>query len=210
IAAKYPKLISGGKEKELNKWNRIISSDFDQILHIYSFNPVPEPTPVPSAVIPVILDIRYDIKDNNDKLISILYLAAFHNPYSAHPTDLVYTTNINKINSSRSRLGDTVKINEDFVKDFRTWDIVTKNENEEVNKAINDYIAGISDEDLLKGFQSADQIGSKNPWSIYSYYTPDKLGISIGVPNYIGDHVELEREYTKLKDFIKPETKILP
>ena len=204
IEAGYPKLISGGSEEELKKWNQMIYEDFNKILDIYSFNPFPELTPVPTNLIPTILKIDYKVKLNNDKLISILYNAAYNSKYSAHPTDLVYTTNINKEKNERLKLPDIIKVNQAFVKDFRTWDFIfAEPDNEELNKAIKDYVSSLSDEDLLMGFQTADIIGSGNLWGIYSYLTPDRLGISLGVPNYIGDHVEFEREYSKIKDYLK-------
>lgn len=204
IEAEYPRLISGGTQEERDRINNLIYADFNKILQIYSFNPFPELTPSPAVSVPTILNIRYVIKQNSDELISILYSAAFNSPYSAHPTDLVYTTNIDKKNQTRLKLPDIIKINEAFVRDFRTWDfIVPEGSNEELNKAIRDYFTGMTDEDYLMGFQNADIIGSGNLWGIYSYLTPDRLGISISVPNYIGDHIEFEREYGKLKDYLK-------
>ena len=34
--------------------------------------------------------------------------------------------------------------------------------------------------------------------------TTDSLGISIGVPNYLGDHVEFEMDYNTLKPYLNP------
>lgn len=206
IAAEYPKLTSGGTKEERDEINKLIFEDFNKILRIYAFQPFPELTPSPAAESPVILNINYVIKQNTDKLISILYHAEFNSPSSAHPTDLVYTTNINKKDKVRIKLSDMFKINKAFVKDFREWKFIPREEgNEEINQAIRDYFTHMTDEDLLMGFQSADLIGSDNLWGMYSYLTPDRLGISIGVPNYIGDHVEFEREYSKLKDYLKIE-----
>lgn len=211
ITAIYPKIIAGGTKEELSKWNRIISSDFDQILHIYSFNPIPGPTPSPSAETPSILEIKYELKLLNINIISILYKAYFNAKFSAYPTELIYATNINKETGNRFRLKDVVDLNQEFVKNFRTWELVPyEGENEEWDQAIKDYLNNISDEDLLMGLEAADIIGSKNVWGINSYYTPNKIGISIGVPNYIGDHVEFEREYSEIRDYLKTDIKILP
>jgi hypothetical protein len=205
IEASYPKFVTGGSEEQRNQWNNLISVDFNKIIHIYSFNPFPELTPSPTAVVPTILRINYVIKSNNSQGISIFYTADFNSPYSAHPTDLVYTTNIDKTENKRLKLRDFVKLSPDFVKNFRNWDFISVEEgNEELNQAIRDYMNNISDEDLLMGFEAADQIDSNNIWGIFSYLTPDKLGISVAVPNYIGDHVEFEREFSKLEDFLVP------
>lgn len=206
ISGSYPNFITGRSEDAVKKWNKIIEEDFQKILEIYSFTPILGPTPTAETQIPVILNINHTIKLNSNNIVSVFYKAAYNSPYSAHPTELVYTTNIDKNKNTRLRLSDVVRLDEEFVKNFRTWDFKSVEENNpEINQAVKDYLASISDEDLLAGLIAADQINSKNLWDIYSYYTPEKLGISLGVPNYIGDHVEFERSYEELKDFIKPE-----
>lgn len=204
VSAQYPEFVQGGSEEQLNAWNRIIQNDFHKILKIYSFKPILEPTPVKTGNVPTILKIKYEIKANNNKYFSVLWNADYNSPYSAHPTDLVYTTNIDKAKSRSLKLSDMVILNNNFVKNFRSWEFKSIEENnEELNQAIKDYVMNISDEDLLKGFQSADILGSGNAWGIYSYLTDDRLGISLGVPNYAGDHVEFEREYSKLNGYLK-------
>lgn len=206
IEAEYPMLISGGTEEELKQWNQLIEEDFQKILSIYSFNPNKQLTPLPADQIPVYLKIKYKIKRNDSEYISILYTADFNSPYSAHPTELVYTTNIRKPDSRRIRLPDIIKVDQEFIQDFRTWGFLPMTENnEEINKAIKDYVSNISDEELLTGLQASDIIGTGNAWGIFSYLTDDSLGISLGVPNYIGDHVEFEMNYSELKRFLKPE-----
>jgi hypothetical protein len=209
IEGSFPSFVTSDTEDVRNLWNDIIAADFNKILQIYSFNPFPELTPSPTAVEPTILKITNEIKLNNQRAISIFYLAAFRSRYSAHPTDLAYTTNIDKVKNQRLKLSDIVTLNSDFVKNFREWNFVSEEErNEELNKAIRDYISNMSDEDLLMGFLAADQIGSGNLWGMYSYLTPERLGISVSVPNYIGDHVEFERDYSELGDFLTKDFKL--
>lgn len=204
IEAEYPQIISGGSEDERKKWNQIINDDFQKILKIYSFQPFSGPTPVPADRIPVILRITYELKRNDDSFISILYKANYNSPYSAHPTELVYTTNIDKSNGSRISLSNIVKINDKFAEDFKHWDVIPfQGENEELQNAVQDYVINMSEEDLLKGFETADIIGSGNHWGVYSYLSGEHLGISLGVPNYIGDHAEFEQEYDKLKEYLR-------
>lgn len=206
IVGDYPILTSGGSKEELKSWNQILERDFNRILSIYAFNPYPKPTPPAATAVPTILTIRFDPKLNSNRRMSILYTASYHSPFSAHPTELVYTTNIDKVKNERMRLSDIVTIDKNFVADFRTWDFVSAEpDNAELNQAVKDYLATLTDEDLVRGFQAADTIGSGNLLDTYSYLTPDQLGISLGVPNYIGDHVEFVREYSKINDFLKPE-----
>jgi len=203
VVAEYPFIVAGGNAKDINIWNQIIKKDFDKIIDIYSFEPMPLPEPAPTRNM-TILNIKYDTKLNNSNYLSFLYWADFNSNYSAHPSELTYSTNINKKNNKRINLGDVVKLNKDFVKEFRTWDFIPIEQgNEELNKAIKDYFNNISDDELLNGFKKADIIESGNVMDMYSYMTTDALGISIGVPHYIGDHVEFERKYDKISKFLK-------
>ena len=203
ITASYPKVLSGGSEESVNRWNQIIKQDFDKILQIYSFQPFPGPTPLPTGTVPRILNISYELMENSSDLLSILYRADFNSSYSAHPSNLVYTTNIDKRKDQRLRLGDVVRLDHAFVREFRTWKISSAAENtKEIDQAIYDYIGNITDEELLQGFRLADVIGSGNPWGIFSYQRDGVLGISIGVPNYAGDHAEFEKPLSQLKDFL--------
>lgn len=198
----YPWFIQELNGINPEQWNKIIEEDINSILEIYSFQPFPELSPSPGTRVPT-LQITYDIKINDEQFFSVLYKADYYSPYSAYPTELVYTTNIDKRNDKRLRLSDLVRLDTAFVKNFRTWDFIPIEEaNVEFNQAIKDYLAGISDEELLEGFNEGDQIGYENIWGIFSYITPSRLGISLGVPNYIGDHVEYERDFTDIEEFI--------
>lgn len=201
VRAEYPVIISGTM-KEQDKLNGLIKTDFDQILGLYSFQPFPELTPGPTGST-VILNISNQVTLNDGKFLSILYKARYNSKYSAYPTELVYTTNLDTSKIKRLRLPDIVKITPDFVTYFKTWDFIPyQNENQEINDAIKQYIKDFNEEDLLEGFQAADLIGSENHWGIFSYLTQDGLGISISVPNFLGDHVEFEKSYSELKEYL--------
>jgi hypothetical protein len=199
VEASYPRILSGGSVDSLERWNKLIKKDFDKIVRIYSLQPFPGPTPSSTDVVPIILTITYEVTGNTETLLSLIYRADYNSSYSAHPSNLIYTTNIDKKGDKRLRLKNIAILNEDFVKEFRTWKLRdTSEQTKEVRDAIYDYIDHISDEDLLAGFLAADQIGSGNPWGIYSYLTKDSLGISIEVPNYAGDHAEFEQSLDSL------------
>lgn len=199
IEVYYPQFVSGVSDDKLLKWNQIIKEDVDKILDIYAFHPLPQGSPIPNEPPSYTLSIRYEIQSLRD-IYSILYRVAFFSSYSAYPTDLVYTTNIDLTEDRRLVLKDLVKVDKDFVMVLSEWDMIPVDSKDEVTKAIWDYLQGLGDEALLTGFQKADIIGSDNYLGIYSYLTPDRLGLSISVPNYLGDHVEFEREYSKLGD----------
>ena len=183
-------------------WNRLILDDFFSILQIYSFQPFPLPAPAAAGPVPT-LNLSSAVKRNDANLISILYTAHYSSPYSAHPSELIYTTNIDKRKNLRLRLPDLVQVTPGFVQNFRTWKLVTKETNPEVLKAMEEYLSTLSNEELLMAFQSADIITNSNPWGAYSYVTPTELGISLLAPNYLGDHLEYEKPLNELTGFLK-------
>jgi hypothetical protein len=206
IDASYPEILSGGSAAIRKDWNQIIREDFDKIIQIYSFQPFPVPTPSSIGVAPTLLTVSYQIKGNTGAWLSLFYLAEYNSAYSAHPSNLVYTTNIDMRHSRRIRLSDIIDLNKAFVEEFRTWKLKDSPEDtNEIQEVIYDYIDHISEEELLAGFRAADHIGSDNPWGIYSYLTNDSLGISIEMPHYAGDHAEFEQAFSRLGQYLKPE-----
>ncbi len=207
VDALYPLFVAGASEEVMKSWNQIIDKDIKKILDIYSFNPFPDGKNQPSPKASSILNITYEVKSADAEKFSVLYKAAFNSKYVAHPTELVYTTNIRLKDSKRIKLSDIVKLDEAFVKEFRQWKFtVPSGSNQEVEQAIRDYMNGLTDSELLEGLKTADQIGSGNYLGMYSYLTPGQLGISVSVPNYLGDHVEFEQDYDKLGEFLLPGT----
>lgn len=210
VDALYPLFVAGASQEEMKSWNKIIDQDIRKILDIYSFNPLPGTKRKASAEQPTILNITYEVKAADAAKFSVLYKAAYSSKYAAHPTELVYTTNIDLKKSTRLKLSDIIILDEAFVRDFRKWDFTTYEQgNEELNQAIRDYMDGLKDSELLAGFRTADIIGAENYMCMYSYLTPGKLGISVSVANYLGDHVEFEREYEDLSEFLLPGTEHL-
>lgn len=206
IEASYPEFISGGTKEQRAIWNDLIRKDFEQIIQIYSVNPFPGRTNSLTRKDTIRLNLDYEIKSNSNNIFSLLYTAKYFSPYSAYPTDLVYTTNIDKRNNKRLRLPDMVEVDTNFVKNFRSWELArSKDSGYKFLDVVKTYRNSLSDDDLLKGFLAADQISPKNLWQVYSYITPQNLGISIYAPNYIGDHVEFERTLSKLQGYLKPD-----
>lgn len=202
ISAAYPKIIAADESGSIDRINELILEDFNRILQIYSFTPF---EPAPGTVQATVLDISYQIKLNNTEIISILYLAAFNSPYAAHPTRLVYTSNIDRKNSKRLTLGDIVRLDTDFVVNFKGWRLVNEEKYPEyIKQGIKDFLSGMETETLLEGMKSADIIGAENRLGIYSYLTEDSLGISLGLPNFLGDHAEFEMDYQSLAPYLEP------
>lgn len=204
VSAAYPKFTSERGSEGLELLNDLILKDFNRILQIYAFEPFIVPAPTPGAQQPVILKINYQIKLNNPEYVSILYLAAFSSPFAAHPTNLVYTTNIDRREGKRLVLGDLIRLDMDFVSFFKSWKLADEKKYPDfIKQGIEEYISGISNEQLLSAFMAADIIASGNLMGIYSYLTEKSLGISISLPNYLGDHAEFEMDYNSLAPYLK-------
>ena len=205
INALYPLFAAGASEELMTSWNQMIEKDIKKILDIYSFQPFPKVTTQPPSEGLSILNVTYEVKAADAVKFSVFYKAAFRGKYVAHPTELVYTTNLSLADSKRLRLSDFVKLDEAFVKEFRNWKLTPSPQgNQEVEQAIRDYMNGLKDSELLAGLQTADIIGSGNYLGMFSYLTPGQLGISVSLPNYLGDHAEFEQDYDKLTEFLLP------
>lgn len=210
IDAFYPLFAAGASEEAMKAWNQLIDRDMKRILDIYSFNPFPNSKLQPTSPETTILNITYEVKSADKAKFSVLYKAAYSSKYVAHPTELVYSTNIRLTDSERLKLSDVVNLDEAFVRNFRKWKLIAPpGQNREVEQAIRDYVSNLKDSELLEGFRTADIIGSGNYLGIFSYLTPGQLGISISLPNYLGDHVEFVQDYEKLEGFLLPETELL-
>lgn len=189
----YPIIIFEANEEKQDIWNKIIFEDIGKVLKIYSAYAYAPHTDGADILQMDTLHITYDIKRFDNRYLSIFYTADFHSPYAAYPTQLIYTTNIDLQYDRRLRLSDFIKNNEHLVSNIVSWEIVTKdNDSKEYRRAVNDYIEGLGKDILLMGLEAADIIGPDNYLGIFSYLTPDNLGVSISVPNYLGDHVEFE------------------
>ncbi|MDF2543280.1 MAG: hypothetical protein K0S47_2998 [Herbinix sp.] len=200
VEAYYPQIHAGLPESKKTKLNKILKDDFDNILKIYAFDPYPELNQPKNGTPRYSLKINYIVKLVNEHFISILYNVDFNTAFAAHPSEMIYTTNLNLDTEERLRLPDMIPINKAFVNEFRTWPFITFEEgNQELNNAIKDYLSNITEEELIQGFKQSDLINSENSWGIYSYLTADKLGVSLAVPHYIGDHVEFEQAYKNLQ-----------
>lgn len=208
IRAAYPRLAPVSGNESLIRLNDLILKDFNKILQIYEFNPLAgvEQAPADEARVPTVLNITYRVTLNNPMYTSIYYLASYNSPFAAHPTDLVYTTNIDRAKERRIVLSDIIKIDMDFVNNFRSWKLVNDEQYPDyIKQGIKDYISAVSNEDLLSGMMAADIIGSGNLLGIFTYLTDDSLVISIGLPNYLGDHAEYEMDYSSLRPYLNPD-----
>ncbi len=191
----YPIVVSGADPTSINKLNSIILEDINKILGIYSMDTYPQPLQGPDLFLKDSLYIYYYVKRHDDRYLSILYTADYYNPYGAYPSQMVYTTNIDLINNRRLNIHDLIDMDTPSNIDLSSWELVTTGMGGEAyRKIVLEYILGLGVETLRKGFLTADIIGYENLLGIFSYIRPTRIGISISVPHYIGDHAEFERD----------------
>lgn len=189
----YPVIISGDSEENLNVLNEIIIGDVNKILSLYDVYKALPPAGGKDLFLGNTLNMGYEIKRNDEDYLSIFYTADFFSPYGAYPTQSVYTTNIDLQNLKRLKLADITAVNDTLLNEFLSWQPVGVNP--QYIQGIRDYIEGLGAGTLKAGFASADIIGPENILGIFSYLKPDRIGISISLPIYLGNHAEFEKEY---------------
>ncbi|HEX9061681.1 MAG TPA: hypothetical protein VF941_15980 [Clostridia bacterium] len=151
------------------------------------------------------LNISYKIVLMDKDILSIQYSGIGYVSTAAHPNNLFYTTNINMRTGNKLRLNDIINIDKDFAEKF----ISGKFKALEPHK--NEAIKHLSIETILAYFKEADSLdntGSNKQSDVFSYLTPDSLGISISISHSTGDHAEFEIKYKDIKDNIKVESDI--
>jgi len=156
-------------------------------------------------------DVNYEIKLNNSKILSILYVKNSTIPGSAHANNYLHSININIENGTILKFKDLINIDNNFVEKLknvknRIWTPkallgigATDEFNKELVGVIGDEFSDRDNKDLIGQFNSDD----------YSFYfTKDYFGMSIDVPHAVGDYAELEIKYNEIKDNIKPENEV--
>jgi hypothetical protein len=139
--------------------------------------------------------IDYRITHKSDNLLSIVFEGSLNVRTAAHPTDLFYTLNIDLNRSKKLRLSDIYYVNQDFARVIiDKWQAYL---NECNSEAPTDTTEIDSNEDILNYLKQAD-----NDSIICSYFTDKKVGVSISVSHVMCDHMEIEIEKDKLKEYI--------
>lgn len=193
----YPQIILLGDRDRQNRINEILKKDALKVLN----------RPEDDDRL-LTLPIDYQITWQSENLLSVQYRGLSRIEKGAYPMHLFYTTNINVAKGCKLRLPDMIIVNENFVVKFRD----RKLKSLRTIQLDGEYIfAGRGLEvkpvsDTIRSFDTADMVYEEGWFStIYSYFTPDSLGISVGVSHAIGDHLEFEIKYQDIADNIKAE-----
>lgn len=196
VTVNYPQIINLGDDNKQNKINELIKNEA-----LYGFTNGVDDN--------LSLEINYDIKLESADVVSILYSGVAGFKGAAHPTNLLYTTNINIKNGKKLKLVDLIKIDENLAKNFKKGryinleSIDNPESSQQLQSAVADYVNNIDINDLIKDFNQSDNRGIKeNPSNTFSYLTKDSIVISITVPHPIGDHAEYEIKYKDIQNNI--------
>lgn len=190
VKISYPQIINLSDTNKENKINIMIKNEALKVLNYYK-----------DVDNDLTLEIDYDIKWKGANLISIGYSGIGNVRGSAHPNNLLYTTNVDLVNGSKLRFRDFVNITEDFVEKFRNGNF--KSLNPDLSYVQNSF----NTEGLIKMFNNADSLDNidlENQSDVFSYFTKDSLGISIPVSHAAGDHAEFEIKIQDIAHNINP------
>lgn len=195
VSIKYPQINKLGDDANQNKINKIIKSEAFTVMNLY------EDTDDST------IEIDFKITWKSKNLISIQYYGSGFSKGAAYPVDLLYTINIDISKGSKLRMKDYINIDNNFVDKFRKYKVKNPDINQASEGAFEYILDTYSVDDLLKYFDGADSSYSNSAF-VFSYFTKDSLGISIEVPNAVGDHAEIELEYKDIKENIKEDNMV--
>lgn len=184
ISIMYPEIKTADSAK-----NAIINDlIYDEIQKLYaSFNP---------NHFEVSADVGYELETFNSMLLSIAYTGTVYGLGTPYPRSIFFTTNINVETGEIITLNDVININESFLRLIRSENAVYLIPEQKP------AISEITDNTLILRLQNSDRTDSMETESdsdVFSYFTKDSLGISIGVIHAAGDHAEIELRYKYLE-----------
>ncbi len=195
VSIKYPQINKLGDDVKQSEINEMIKSEAFTVTDLY------EDTDVST------IEIDFKITWKSKNLISIQYYASGFSKGAAYPVDLLYTINIDISKGSKLRLKDYINIDNNFVDKFRKYKVKDPDINQASEGAFEYILDTYSVDDLLKYFDGADSSYNNSAFT-FSYFTKDSLGISIEVPNAVGDHTEIELKYKDIKENIKEDNMV--
>lgn len=177
VKISYPQISNLNDKDKEKQINEIIKSESLKVLSTYG-----------GDVDNLTLDVDYIIKWKGANLLSIQYIGSGYVEDEAYPNNILYTTNIDINKGTKIKLIDVINIDESFIQKFKegrytAFDLQLNVENESKSE-INKY----SNTELVEYFNKADVINIENELSVFSYFTKDSLGLSVSVPNAIGDY----------------------
>lgn len=134
------------------------------------------------------LEIKYDIKLRNDKVLSVAFDGVGYVDGAPYPNNLFHTVNVDVQTGDKFRFDDVMTPNDRFVKTFKAGI-------EFSNLYAKQILDAIPNEELLMKLRNADTGKGEHT---YTYFTDKSLGISLETIHALGDHIEYEIKYEYL------------
>ncbi|WP_054941447.1 PdaC/SigV domain-containing protein [Paenibacillus ihuae] len=182
ITIKYPQIIFIKPNTGQKSINEMIKEEAGKVMRYYD-----------NSAEGLNLEIDYQIQRQDEEMLSIQYAGVGYVEGAAHPNNLFYTTNINLQEEKLIRLKNVVEINRDFVEKQKAGEFKMAESAGATKEEILSYLNMYTTEERIERFKNADSldnIGTDKQSDIFSYFTADFIGISVGVSHATGDHAE--------------------
>ncbi len=182
ITIKYPQIIFLEPNPGQNKVNEMIKEEAGKVMRYYD-----------NSTEGLNLEIDYQIQRQDEEMLSIQYAGVGYVEGAAHPNNLFYTTNVDLQKGNLIRLKDVVEINRDFAEKLIAGKFQMAESAVATKEEILEDLNMFTTEELIERFKNADSldtIGTDKQSVIFSYFTADSIGISVGVSHATGDHAE--------------------
>jgi len=176
VKINYPQINILSDSRKKQKINELIKTSALEVLNDYK-----------DSLSSLSLTMDYEIKYKGEDLLSIKYLGLANVKGTAHPVNVIKTTNIDLKKEKQLSISDVVTLNDSFVEKIRGGKYKAYSSNLDLKTAgmLTDVLNDFSNQDLLKSFKLQKE---------RFYFTKDSLGVSIEVAHVLGDHLEMEIE----------------
>lgn len=183
ISIRYPRLTGGQLGDD--RTNRMIR---EKVLYLLEAHDLTQPDAV--------LEVDYAITRLTPEWLSIVY-TGYYDGGLAYPSSVFYTTNIDRLTGRPLTLQDVIEVDETLVNRFRQSPPIGVQSGEWAD-AIASHLGQYTDEELVRLFLKADLSDGSNTGQVFAYFTPNALGIGMGIPHVLGDCVRKEIPYDEL------------
>lgn len=184
VTISYPRIVGLKDDKTQLLVNNSILTDALHILKEYSAQEQQD----------LSVSLEYEIKWQSQEFLSIAYSGDRYVKGTLYPTRVFFTTNINLRNGSKLKLNDIVKVDETLANRIRKGNMFA------ITPDLTLEMLHLSTNCFLQALLSADLSPKQNTASVYSYFTSNGIGVSMGVIHAMGDYVRFEVNYQDIVD----------
>ncbi|MFC5531167.1 hypothetical protein [Cohnella yongneupensis] len=193
ISIAYPQLANLSDAAKQNKINEALKDKALEAVRYYEGS---------EGELSLTIDQSSEMR--REHLISVIFKGMGNVEGAAYPNNHFYTANMDLKTGKPLRLSDLIDIDADFVNKLKASK-PKDGDPESVEQAARTHLNdGYAEEDWIGALRAADLPGTDNIANAYSYVMNDSLGVSLGVPHALGDHVEYEIPIAELGPLLTP------